>query len=163
MLLAKFVDAEEGVPLPATFDEPAGQVLSDGLTLLCAKEMRICFTTQRAGQDDEADGSVEKAGAEAARGVLSSLLKRNMCENIVPVLVQMKTMMEARHSPFLRQLRHCLREILRDFRDDLQDVLAGDQQLAAEISYDLQQESSGGGARSAADPYSRPTLPHLGG
>jgi len=139
-LLAAFVDAEEKIDLPVTTDEPAGQALSDGLALLCCKEMRICFTTQRAGQDEdgEADGTGDKAGAEAARGVLSSILKRNMCENIVPVLIQLKNLMEARHSPFLRQLRHCLREILRDFKDDLKTMLAGDAQLANEIAFDLQ-------------------------
>jgi len=139
-LLAAFVDAEEKIDLPTTTDEPAGQALSDGLALLCCKEMRICFTTQRAGQDEdgEADGTGDKASAEAARGVLSSILKRNMCENIVPVLIQLKNLMEARHSPFLRQLRHCLREILRDFKDDLKTMLAGDAQLANEIAFDLQ-------------------------
>mmetsp|Transcript_72509 Transcript_72509/g.143780 ORF Transcript_72509/g.143780 Transcript_72509/m.143780 type:complete len:1574 (+) Transcript_72509:42-4763(+) len=139
-LLAAFVDAEEKIDLPITTDEPAGQALSDGLALLCCKEMRICFTTQKAGQDEdgEADGTGDKASAEAARGVLSSILKRNMCENIVPVLIQLKNLMEERHSPFLRQLRHCLREILRDFKDDLKTMLAGDAQLANEIAFDLQ-------------------------
>jgi hypothetical protein len=139
-LLAAFVDAEEKIDLPTTTDEPAGQALSDGLALLCCKEMRICFTTQRAGEDEDgqADGTGDKASAEAARGVLSSILKRNMCENIVPVLIQLKNLMEARHSPFLRQLRHCLREILRDFKDDLKTMLAGDAQLANEIAFDLQ-------------------------
>merc|ERR1719410_541749 len=139
-LLAAFVDAEEKIDLPATTAEPAGQALSDGLALLCCKEMRICFTTQKAGQDEdgEVDGTGDKASAEAARGVLSSILKRNMCENIVPVLIQLKNLMEAKHSPFLRQLRHCLREILRDFKDDLKTMLAGDAQLANEIAFDLQ-------------------------
>jgi len=139
-LLASFVDAEETIELPRTTAEPAGQALSDGLALLCCKEMRICFTTQKAGQDEdgEAEGASDRASAEAARGVLSSILKRNMCENIVPVLIQLKNLMEARHSPFLRQLRHCLREILRDFKEDLKDMLAGDAQLASEIAFDLQ-------------------------
>ncbi|CAE8663930.1 unnamed protein product, partial [Polarella glacialis] len=143
-LLAAFVDSEDRIELPATAQEPGGQALSDGLSVLCCKEMRICFTTQRAGQDedDTADGA-EKASAEAARGVLSSILKRNMCENIVPVLVQLKNLMEAKHSPFLGQLRHCLREILRDFKDDLKVMLAGDAQLAREIEFDLQEHDGG--------------------
>mmetsp|Transcript_77651 Transcript_77651/g.251444 ORF Transcript_77651/g.251444 Transcript_77651/m.251444 type:complete len:1503 (-) Transcript_77651:170-4678(-) len=179
-LLASFVDAEEATPLPKSAAEPAGQTLSDGLTLLCCKEMRICFTTQRAGQDDEdveggGGGDEKKGAADAARGVLSSILKRNMCDNIIPVLVQLKSLMEARHSPFLKTLRHCLREILRDFKDDLPAMLAGDPQLASEIAYDLQKESAGepdGGASGAAAlpvaasqdvaPGARP-LPHLGG
>jgi len=161
-LLAAFVDAEEKIDLPTTITEPAGQALSDGLALLCCKEMRICFTTQRAGQDEdgEAEGGGDKASAEAARGVLSSILKRNMCENIVPVLIQLKNLMEARHSPFLRQLRHCLREILRDFKDDLKDMLAGDAQLASEIAFDLQAQAQDTTSKEIVE---RPMLPHLGG
>mmetsp|Transcript_90837 Transcript_90837/g.265922 ORF Transcript_90837/g.265922 Transcript_90837/m.265922 type:complete len:1504 (+) Transcript_90837:65-4576(+) len=160
-LLAAFVDSEEKIELPQTIVEPAGQALSDGLALLCCKEMRICFTTQRAGQDEdgEAEGGGDKASAEAARGVLSSILKRNMCENIVPVLIQLKNLMEARHSPFLRQLRHCLREILRDFKDDLKDMLAGDAQLASEIAFDLQAQAEA----PAKEVAEKPMLPHLGG
>mmetsp|Transcript_90793 Transcript_90793/g.228334 ORF Transcript_90793/g.228334 Transcript_90793/m.228334 type:complete len:1521 (-) Transcript_90793:289-4851(-) len=148
-LLAAFVDAEEATELPKTTAEPAGQTLSDGLVLLCCKEMRICFTTQRAGQEDEdveggggAGGDGKQSAADATRGVLNYVLKRNMAENIIPVLVQLKTLMEARHSPFLKQLRHCLREILRDFKDDLPAMLAGDQHLAAEIAFDLQKEGA---------------------
>lgn len=140
-LLASFVDSEERIALPTSVEEPAGQALGDGLALLSCKEMRICFSTQKGGgEEEEAADATEKANAEAARGVLSSILKRNMCENIVPVLVQMKNLMEAKHSPFLRQLRHCLREILRDFKDDLEAMLAGDQQLAREIAFDLQDQ-----------------------
>jgi len=168
-LLAAFVDAEEKIDLPATTGEPAGQALSDGLALLCCKEMRICFTTQRVGQDEdgEADGTGDKASAEAARGVLSSILKRNMCENIVPVLIQLKNLMEARHSPFLRQLRHCLREILRDFKDDLKTMLAGDAQLANEIAFDLQNPDGAGPQCSehsaAKESTEKPPLTNFGG
>jgi len=163
-LLAAFVDSEEKIDLPSTILEPAGQVLSDGLSLLCCKEMRICFTTQRNSQDDEGhDDGGEKATAEAARGVLSSILKRNMCENIVPVLVQLKNLMEARHSPFLRQLHHCLREILKDFKDDLKVMLAGDPQLASEIAFDLQAKDADASDGAPAQAAPLPAVPHFSG
>lgn len=156
-LLAAFVDSEDKIDLPATVASAGGQALSDGLALLCCKEMRICFTTQRASQDDEEIADGDKSKVEAARGVLSSILKRNMCENIVPVLVQLKNLMEAKHSPFLGQLRHCLREILRDFKDDLKVMLACDPQLAAEIAFDLQEQASS----EKSEP--KPLLPALNG
>merc|ERR1719210_1201025 len=163
-LLAAFVDSEEKIELPQTMAEPAGQALNDGLALLCCKEMRICFTTKSAGQDEdgEAEGVGDKAKAEAARGVLSSILKRNMCENIVPVLVQLKNLMEVRHSPFLKQLRHCLREILRDFKDDLKVMLAGDAQLASEIAFDLQEQEVDQG-ETFAKAAEKPMQQHFSG
>jgi len=154
-LLAAFVDAEERLELPQTVREPAGQVLSDGLALLCCQEMRICFSARQAGQDDEGEPE-GGAGGEAARGVLSSILKRNMCENIVPVLVQLKNLMESQRSPFLKQLRHCLLEILRDFKDDLPAMLAGDARLAAELAFDLQITAAPGEAAALA---ATPALP----
>lgn len=151
-LLSAFVDSEEKIELPTTIDEPGGQALSDGLSLLCCKEMRICFTTQKAGQDEEAPEG-DKASADAARGVLSSILKRNMCENIVPVIVQLKNLMESKRSPFLKHVRHCLREILRDFKDDLEVMLAGDVQLAREIAHDFQAGTE------AEEPGDAPAVP----
>jgi condensin-2 complex subunit D3 len=100
--------------------------------------MRICFSTKQEGVEGAQEG--QNNDADAARGILSNLLKRNLCENIVPVLIQLKDLMERKFSPFLRQLRHCLREILRDFKDDLKDILAGDAQLASEIAFDLEKE-----------------------
>jgi len=147
-LLAAFVDAEDAQPLPTNTAEPAGQTLSDGLKILCCKEMRICFSTNKSAlEDDDVDVVPDdKNAADAARGVLSGMLKKNMVDNILPVLVQLKGVMETQHSPFLKTLRHCLREVLRDFKDDLQAMLSGDPQLASEIAYDLQQEEHSGTA-----------------
>ncbi|CAK0819541.1 unnamed protein product [Prorocentrum cordatum] len=133
-LLSSFVDTEEGVPLPPSAAEPAGQALSDGLSLLSCQEMRTCFSVQRGSQDGEA----EAEATDAARRVLGGILKRNMADNIIPVLVQLKGLMEAQRSPFLKQVRHCLTEILRDFKDDLLAMLAGDARLAAEVAFDLE-------------------------
>merc|ERR1712023_198883 len=44
--------------------------------------------------------------------------------------------MEECRSPFLRQLGHCLQDIFIEFKDDLQDVCAGDQHLVREITAD---------------------------
>jgi len=139
-LLQSFVDSEEKIELPRDPKEPAGQVLSDGLKLLWCKEMRICFSAGKVGHDEETPEG-EKADVEAARGVLSSILKRNVWENVVPILVHLKLLMEEQRSPFLGQLRDCLREILRDFKDDLPTMLSGDPQLAKEIAHDLEEHA----------------------
>merc|ERR1719265_202648 len=102
--------------------------------------MRICFSTKQVEGDGQPPAPGSQGAEEATRGILSNLLKRNLCENIMPVLIQLKDLMERKFSPFLRQLRHCIREILRDFKDDLKDILAGDAQLANEIAFDLENE-----------------------
>jgi len=142
-LLSAFVEGEAPIPLPQSERQAGGRALIDGLAMLSCKELRVCFSAKQAVEEAGEDcnstqtvSAVEGHAAEAARGALSSVLKRNMCENIVPTLIQLKDLMEQLRSPFLRQLGHCLREILHEFRDDLQDVLAGDEQLALEIAAD---------------------------
>eukprot|EP00929_Paragymnodinium_shiwhaense_P083575 TRINITY_DN44596_c0_g1_i2.p1 TRINITY_DN44596_c0_g1~~TRINITY_DN44596_c0_g1_i2.p1 ORF type:complete len:1459 (+),score=297.27 TRINITY_DN44596_c0_g1_i2:49-4425(+) len=137
-LLAAFVDeSEEQIDLPVTTSEPGGQVLSDGLRLLCCKE--AAAAAEAGSQAQAGDEAAEAVAAARSKVLLSNVLKKTLCENILPVLLQLKQAMEARRSPFLGQLRYCLRELLRDFKEDLQEMLAGDVQLAAEIAYDLQE------------------------
>ena len=50
------------------------------------------------------------------------MLRKNMCDNVIPVLVMLKNLMEMKRSPFLRELRKCLVEVMREFRDDLPSV-----------------------------------------
>mmetsp|Transcript_88251 Transcript_88251/g.244931 ORF Transcript_88251/g.244931 Transcript_88251/m.244931 type:complete len:342 (+) Transcript_88251:786-1811(+) len=143
-LLASFVDAEAGVAMPKALDEPAGQVLADSLALIACREMRLCFGVpqHRPGQDDECTGEGGGGpGVEAARSLLSEALRRNLRENVLPVLIQLKGLMERHRSPFLGQLRFCLRELLRDFREELREALAGDTQLASEVAFDLREDA----------------------
>uniref|UniRef100_A0A7S4VDN2 Condensin complex subunit 1 C-terminal domain-containing protein n=1 Tax=Alexandrium monilatum TaxID=311494 RepID=A0A7S4VDN2_9DINO len=172
--LAAFADAEgqQRLELPRLESEPGGQALSDAFSLLCCKEMRVCFSPKLAGQEDEdspeADGSASGAGAsagsgaasaatggasgaEAARGAFSGLLRRVVCESIVPVLVQLKDLMEAQRSPFLGRLRHCLCEILREFRDDLPEFLGSDARLVEEVAFDLAGATGAGASAEQGD------------
>lgn len=136
------------IELPRSASEPAGQALGDALALLGCKEMRICFSPKLAGQvEDEVDslgcasaaGTAAAAGTggEVARGALSGMLRRVVCESIAPILVQLKDLMEAQRSPFLGRVRHCLCEILREFKEDLKDFLGADARLAEEVAFDL--------------------------
>jgi len=139
--LASFIEAEKRIELPSDKACPGGQALHDVLWLLVCKEMRICFSPKQAGEAsaDTLDDD-QSAGVEAARSEIWRVYKVMMCNNVAPVLVQMKKRMEEKRSPFLGQLRHCLCEILREFKDDVKDILADDLQLANEVEYDLEAE-----------------------
>jgi condensin-2 complex subunit D3 len=138
--LAPFTDAETPIDLPRAVGSPGGQALHDVLTLLVCKEMRICFSPKQATQEDEIEQSgapANQIGAEAAQTALAGMFKRVMCEHVVPVLVQLKHVMEAQRSPFLGSLRRCLCEVLKDFKEDLEEILPNDPQLAGEIAFDF--------------------------
>lgn len=167
--LSGFTAVEDArrLQLPRTLNEPAGQALGDILDLLSCKEMRICFSPKLAAEDEEDEldappggssgtgvagggGPANRAGAEAARGALSGMLRQVICENIAPVLVQLKGIMECERSPFLGRIRHCLCEALREFKDELNEMLDGDTQLAEEVAFDLKAGCRGAAVTASA-------------
>jgi len=136
--LTPFTDIEDRIELPESDASPCGQALHDILSLLVCKEMRICFSPKQASQDDDVDLEASQCQINAAaRSAVADMFKRVMCDHVVPVLVQLVNLMEAQHSVFLGSLRRCLCEILREFKDELHDILASDRQLANEIAFDL--------------------------
>ncbi|KAK2566128.1 Condensin-2 complex subunit D3, partial [Acropora cervicornis] len=65
------------------------------------------------------------------------VVKKNMIENIIPIIIELKHLLEKQHSPLLRDLMSCLKEVMKDYRTEVQDVLSADRQLANEIEFDL--------------------------
>jgi condensin-2 complex subunit D3 len=108
-------------------DNPAsGHLLSDTLRILASKEIKVTGGGGRggragedgedaaaaAGEEREGGGGLGSASAAAdnssERGVtgrlLSKVAKRNILENIVPILLELKSLLEKDCSPYLRQL-----------------------------------------------------------
>lgn len=156
--------AEGVLPLPS-----AGEVLADALAALACREMAFKAKPGGAGAvDDDDDGEgTAAAGAPATQGgalanararVVASLARRNLVDNFVPVLIELKRLLAAQHSPLLPHLLHCARATLRDLRAELDDVLAADRQLAAELLHDLRaEEPAGQHAAKAAAAAAEPT------
>eukprot|EP00930_Biecheleria_cincta_P044312 TRINITY_DN30430_c0_g2_i1.p1 TRINITY_DN30430_c0_g2~~TRINITY_DN30430_c0_g2_i1.p1 ORF type:complete len:1380 (-),score=278.00 TRINITY_DN30430_c0_g2_i1:589-4728(-) len=139
--LAHFTASEEWqrLELPSSDATPGGQALSDAFVLLGCKEMRVCFSPRAAAVQEDEDAEAD--ALEAARGVFSGVLKRVVTEKIVPIMVQLKAVMEEHHSSFLGRLRICLCEILREFGDDeIRELFGCDEHLAEEVFFDLAQQ-----------------------
>ncbi|KAJ8609950.1 hypothetical protein CTAYLR_008079 [Chrysophaeum taylorii] len=74
----------------------------------------------------------------AARGrLLSKMSKRHLLEQILPILISLKSNLEHHKSPILADLMACLRDVLRTYGPDVDAVLSQDPHLAAELKYDL--------------------------
>jgi condensin-2 complex subunit D3 len=121
-------------------------VLQDALIILASPHIKL--SNQKSSEtvdDDDLDEKNEqlteaKAQLAAAKGkLLSKLLRKNTIEQIVPILIELKRLFEARHSPLLRYLIAYFKEIFTDYRSEISDILAGDRQLAVELEYDLRQ------------------------
>lgn len=121
-------------------------VLKDALFAMACDEMRL--ENMRKGEEDSSDRELEDAmvpehnGDEAMLGFakkvfLSQIVKTNYVEYIVPTISKLKRILADRKSPLVRDLMICLRELMKDFRDEINDILHSDPELAAEVSWDL--------------------------
>jgi hypothetical protein len=46
-------------------------------------------------------------------------VKKNVLENVVPIINELKRFLESKHSPLLKGLMECLRELLKDYKDEI--------------------------------------------
>jgi len=118
------------------------EVIKDTLVILASSHIKLKSLrgAARNAEEGEDPGAVDVTGkvVAAARGkFLSKLVRKSTLEHIVPVLVELKRMLERKQSPLLRYLMLYMQELLSDHKQELDDILASDRQLAAEIKYDM--------------------------
>ncbi|KAK1279933.1 hypothetical protein QJS04_geneDACA019731 [Acorus gramineus] len=136
-------------------DDVTGQsVLQDALQVLACKEMRIHSSR---GADSSADmeeegGDSSGAGAlAAARGrVVSQVAKKNLIQNAVPIFIELKRLLESKKSPLTGCLMECLRTLLKDYKNEIEDILVADKQLQKELIYDMHKYEAAAKTRSNA-------------
>ncbi|KAJ7392206.1 Condensin-2 complex subunit D3 [Desmophyllum pertusum] len=119
-------------------DHDSASVLKDALLILSSKNIKLSSMRAKAAEDLADDGDMAGAAIVQARNkFLTQVLKKNMIENIIPIIIELKHMLEKQHSPLLKDLMSCLKEVMKDYRSEVQDVLSADRQLANEIEFDL--------------------------
>ncbi|CAN6468839.1 unnamed protein product [Victoria cruziana] len=125
-------------------NEPAAQsVLKDALQVLACKEMRIQPSRGSAAAADTIEMDEETGNGNgafvAARGrVVSQVAKKNLVQNAIPIFIELKRLLESRNSPLTGCLMECLRTILKEYQDEIEEILVADKQLQKELIYDIQ-------------------------
>lgn len=110
-------------------------LLKDGLAILCCDEIKLRSIM---ASDESAEDDLGQAMLLAARkNILSHFVKRNVVENVVPVVISLKHRLEAERSPLLRHLLMFLRELMRDYRNEVKEILSIDRITASEVEFDL--------------------------
>ncbi|CAI5515736.1 unnamed protein product [Closterium sp. Naga37s-1] len=103
-----------------------------------------------AGAGGGGGGGGAGALANALKGrVVTQLMKKNLVENTIPVLIELKRLLEARNSPLQGALMACLRCLFKEYKEEIEDLLAADPQLGKELVYDIQKHEAAR-ARAAA-------------
>ncbi|NXH74642.1 CNDD3 protein, partial [Hydrobates tethys] len=134
-ILACFVD--QVLPL----DLEASELLSDTFAILSCKEIKLSTMRSKPDEDiqpDEDEMAIANAVMQAAqKKLISQVQKKNFVENIIPIITSLKSLMEQKRIPALRDLMNYLREMMQDYRNEIKDFFAVDKQLAAELEYDM--------------------------
>jgi len=129
---------EKQIRLDGPDGKKAHAVLTDCLSVLASKGIKLRVSREQHLDPDVVDERVLRL--EAARGkILSKIFKKNAMENIVPLLIELKHLLERRRSPVIKPLMAYLKELLSDYKDEIDEILVSDPQLAAELKYDLEQ------------------------
>ncbi|KAJ6656043.1 hypothetical protein lerEdw1_004449 [Lerista edwardsae] len=134
-VLACFVDGV--LPL----DLEASELLSDTFEILSSKEIKLSAMRSRPEEDiqpEEDELAMANAVMEVAqKKLISQVQKKNFIENVIPIIVSLKTLLEQSRLPALRDLMNYLREMMQDYRHEVKEFFAMDKQLAAELEYDI--------------------------
>ncbi|KAM6044951.1 condensin-2 complex subunit D3 isoform 2-T3 [Theristicus caerulescens] len=134
-ILACFVD--KVLPL----DLEASELLSDTFAVLSCKEIKLSTMRSKPDEDiqpDEDEMAMANAVMQVAqKKLISQVQKKNFIENIIPIITSLKSLMEQKRIPALRDLMNYLREMMQDYRNEIKDFFAVDKQLAAELEYDM--------------------------
>ncbi|XP_012944788.1 condensin-2 complex subunit D3 [Aplysia californica] len=144
------------------FDEDGAMLLKDALAILSCKEIKLS-TLRGKGVEEAGEEGMDMAQmvtATAKKVLITQVVRRNVIENIVPVVISLKHMLEKKRSPLLKDLMRYLRELMKDYKNEVKDILAADKQLAEEIEFDLRNFETQQAERAAGGKQgSRPGTP----
>ncbi|XP_064207133.1 condensin-2 complex subunit D3 isoform X1 [Anguilla rostrata] len=135
-VLACFV--EDVLPL----DSEGCELLSDTFEVLSLREIKLSAMHGSAERDELEEGD-EMAMANAViqvaqKKLISQVQKKNFIENVIPIIICLKARLEKKHFPVLKDLMGYLQVMMQSYRSEVKDFFAADEQLAAELEYDLQ-------------------------
>ena len=134
----------DSVPQDSAYTS-AATVLSDALEILADPLMRVGKGSPQSSSEDTVEDpntstSNPAQKLQAAQGrLLSNISRKHLVENILPVLCNLKVVLQKSRSILLKNLQHFLVYIFRQFRAEVTDFLANDRDLLQEIEYDARQ------------------------
>ncbi|KAI7988637.1 Condensin-2 complex subunit D3 [Camellia lanceoleosa] len=66
----------------------------------------------------------------------------NKRKTIVSIFIELKRLLESKNSPLTGSLMECLRVLLKDYKNEIDEILVADKQLQKELIYDIQKYES---------------------
>ncbi|KAK0607776.1 hypothetical protein LWI29_020360 [Acer saccharum] len=127
-------------------EDVSGQsVLQDTFRILASKEIRISpsrgSSSDAAEIDEEAGGSAGDSVAAKGRAITQAV-RKGLIQNTIPIFIELKRLLESKNSPLIGSLMECLRNLLKDYKNEIDEILIADKQLQKELIYDMQKYES---------------------
>jgi condensin-2 complex subunit D3 len=133
--------ATPGVNEEDVANESARSVLSDAFAILSSPWIRV----GKARDDDDVEdpnisATINSKRAMAVKGLLSNISRKHLIEILLPILCNLKSLLQKSCSPLLRDLMACLLDVYQRYKKEALEVMANDPITLAEIEYDAQQQ-----------------------
>lgn len=84
------------------------------------------------------DSNPSLASAVAGGKAITQAVRKSLIQNTIPVFIELKRLLESKNSPLTGSLMECLRLLLKDYKNEIDDMLVADKQLQKELVYDMQ-------------------------
>ena len=115
-------------------------VLKDTFFVLASDAIKLASLKSKASENDEPETDEDRANMvmnAAKKQIISGVVKKNVMENVIPIIIGLKHKLEAAKSPLISDLFQYLRKLMEDYKNEVTEILAEDKQLAKEIEFDL--------------------------
>ncbi|KAJ1695196.1 hypothetical protein LUZ63_011894 [Rhynchospora breviuscula] len=118
-------------------------VLQDALQILACKEVRIQANTTSDTAEMDEEPVTDSAAATSAAGlalkgrIITQVAKKNLIQMAIPIFIELKHLLESQNSPLTGCLMDCLRSLLKDYKNEIDEILVADKQLQKELLYDM--------------------------
>ncbi|EFO23042.1 hypothetical protein LOAG_05445 [Loa loa] len=116
-------------------------LLEDCYEIMCCSEIKLSMALGRRspGEADDDDDEPPSNVQEAAKKVVTQAFRKGIVDAILPHVIQLKYYLQEKRLPELEfGIIRVLRELCKDHREQLDEFLASDKQLKAEIKFDLE-------------------------
>lgn len=138
--LNRFIAAADEAPSEAR--ESSMNVLRDSLLLISNRSMRVTYSSMDEDEIEDPNISVDKTKrAVKAKGkLLSTISKKHLVEILLPVLCNLKVLLQQLKSPLLKELMVCLLDVYQRHQTEAEECLANDPTTLQELEFDAQQQ-----------------------
>lgn len=104
---------------------------------------------------DEEGGDNGASGAADRGKAITQAVRKGLIHNTIPIFIELKRLLESKNSPLIGSLMECLRILLKDYKNEIDDILVADKQLQKELVYDMQKYDSAKAKSTAAEAVAK--------